>query len=260
MCRQDRHRRRRQEKSSPSWRQPATATKETSPLSARATILKLKGGRTRRRRQMRVALIGEGDNFQSEGRPKLATATLQPSPMSASRYRRGRHLVPVSARATTHPSPKSASRYRRGWHFIRRRSPRTGIGEGDNWCRYGRLQQFIRRRFGDAKRAGRQGLEFSNESWWERFGIISKVLFRINEPPCYFMLQPPPPGTAPPPRHFSIIDNLNWDLLVKFLPLWHGQFDQFWQFQGQKIRFFDFLKVSFELFRCCFGNILTFKY
>ena len=118
MCRQDRHRRWRQEKSSPSWRQPATATKETSPISARATILKLKGGRTWRRRQKRVALIGEGDNFQTKGRPKLATATLQPSPMSANRYRRGRHLVPVSARATTHPSPKSASRYRRGRHLV----------------------------------------------------------------------------------------------------------------------------------------------
>ena len=119
-------------KSSPSWRQPATATNETSPLSARATILKLKGGRNRRRRQINVALIGEGDNFQSEGRPKLATATLQPSPMSANRYRRGRHLVPVSARATTHPSPKSASRYRRWRHengdvFDRSWRGRTGV-------------------------------------------------------------------------------------------------------------------------------------
>ena len=118
MCRRVRHREGRQKKSSPSWRQPATATKEMLPLSAKATILKLKGGRNRRRRQINVALIGEGDNFQSEGRPKLATATLQPSPMFANRYRRGRHLVPVSARATTHPSPKSANRYRRGRQLV----------------------------------------------------------------------------------------------------------------------------------------------
>ena len=105
--------------------------------------------------QGNVAHIGEGDNFETEGRPNLATATTKESPLSAratifklkgGRSWRRRHFNRRRCPRTGIGEGDTWCRYRRGRQLIRRRSPRAGIGEGDTWCRYRRGRHFIRRR------------------------------------------------------------------------------------------------------------------